>query len=211
MCDPPRAGLHKSVLRALLDCAKIRRLVFVSCNPDNLISNVALLCVPPRESGGGEAVQAVAWGAWSVGAGAGGCCGGRGQQRGCGRDGGCTALECGPPVAAALQPAGRCHRACAVGPHCSSGTPCQLPNPFPRPLCPLAPAEDVDGGRGRRGGDTAGSSGASYRSQYGGGGGGAKPDYFANGSWVPFRPVKATALDLFPHTAHVETVMLLER
>ncbi len=31
------------------------------------------------------------------------------------------------------------------------------------------------------------------------------------GSYTPFRPVKAVAVDLFPHTAHVEAVMLLER
>jgi hypothetical protein len=28
---------------------------------------------------------------------------------------------------------------------------------------------------------------------------------------TPFRPVKALAFDLFPHTPHVESVMLLER
>jgi tRNA (uracil-5-)-methyltransferase len=32
-----------------------------------------------------------------------------------------------------------------------------------------------------------------------------------NGGGVPFTPVKALALDLFPHTAHVEAVLLLER
>jgi tRNA (uracil-5-)-methyltransferase len=32
-----------------------------------------------------------------------------------------------------------------------------------------------------------------------------------NGGGVPFTPVKALALDLFPHTEHVEAIMLLER
>ena len=32
-----------------------------------------------------------------------------------------------------------------------------------------------------------------------------------NGGGVPFRPVKALALDLFPHTDHVEAILLLER
>lgn len=30
-------------------------------------------------------------------------------------------------------------------------------------------------------------------------------------TWTPFRPVKAMAVDLFPHTQHVECVVLLER
>ena len=32
-----------------------------------------------------------------------------------------------------------------------------------------------------------------------------------NGGGVPFQPVKALALDLFPHTKHVEAILLLER
>jgi hypothetical protein len=42
--DPPRAGLHKDVLLALLACPAIKRLVFVSCNPDSLVLNSKLLC-----------------------------------------------------------------------------------------------------------------------------------------------------------------------
>lgn len=33
----------------------------------------------------------------------------------------------------------------------------------------------------------------------------------ADADVVPFTPVKAVAVDLFPHTAHVETLVLLER
>lgn len=42
--DPPRAGLHRNVLRALLACKELKRLVFVSCNPDSLVLNAGLLC-----------------------------------------------------------------------------------------------------------------------------------------------------------------------
>eukprot|EP00878_Enallax_costatus_P032764 GHUV01036030.1.p1 GENE.GHUV01036030.1~~GHUV01036030.1.p1 ORF type:complete len:112 (+),score=16.28 GHUV01036030.1:564-899(+) len=42
--DPPRAGLHRNVLRALLACKELKRLVFVSCNPDSLVLNAGILC-----------------------------------------------------------------------------------------------------------------------------------------------------------------------
>lgn len=62
--DPPRAGLHKLVLRALLGCAAVKRLVYVSCNPQSLASNLVLLCQPwkaqaelqPEHQRGGEAL-----------------------------------------------------------------------------------------------------------------------------------------------------------
>ncbi|GLC36836.1 hypothetical protein PLESTB_000777400 [Pleodorina starrii] len=110
VADPPRAGLHRTVLRALLGCERIRRLVFVSCNPDNLMANVAALCSPADNRSG----------------------------------------------------------------------------------------RDRGGGRGGRGGR-------------GGGGGGPADMRGYSGGFTPFRPVKALAVDLFPHTAHVEAVMLLER
>ncbi len=53
------------------------------------------------------------------------------------------------------------------------------------------------GSRGRHHGGS-GSSGAADMGGY-------------SGSYAPFRPVKALAVDLFPHTSHVEAVMLLER
>ncbi|EFJ48436.1 hypothetical protein VOLCADRAFT_33590, partial [Volvox carteri f. nagariensis] len=53
VADPPRAGLHRTVLRALLGCERIRRLVFVSCNPDSLVQNVVALCCPPGRAGPG--------------------------------------------------------------------------------------------------------------------------------------------------------------
>eukprot|EP00798_Chlamydomonas_sp_ICE-L_P031144 gene31144-6284_t len=39
IADPPRAGLHRSVIQAILGCPAIKRLVFISCNPESLISN----------------------------------------------------------------------------------------------------------------------------------------------------------------------------
>jgi len=46
--DPPRAGLHKAVLRALRGCNSIRRLVYVACNPSSLAGDVSRLCKPGR-------------------------------------------------------------------------------------------------------------------------------------------------------------------
>lgn len=45
--DPPRAGLHKNVVRALLKCSALKRLVVVSCNPDSCAENLAMFCSPP--------------------------------------------------------------------------------------------------------------------------------------------------------------------
>lgn len=42
--DPPRAGLHKDVLIALLTCPALKRLVYVSCNPETLVQNAKILC-----------------------------------------------------------------------------------------------------------------------------------------------------------------------
>jgi tRNA/tmRNA/rRNA uracil-C5-methylase (TrmA/RlmC/RlmD family) len=39
------------VLRALLACAALKRLVFVSCNPDTLVLNAGLLCAKYRPDG----------------------------------------------------------------------------------------------------------------------------------------------------------------
>jgi tRNA (uracil-5-)-methyltransferase len=52
--DPPRAGLHPAVLRALRTHSQISRLVYISCNPESLSENVAVLCAP---SGGTEPFQ----------------------------------------------------------------------------------------------------------------------------------------------------------
>ena len=49
--DPPRAGLHKSVLRALRQETRLRRLVYVSCNPETMAANCAELCTPHGPNG----------------------------------------------------------------------------------------------------------------------------------------------------------------
>ncbi len=41
-----QAGLHKTALRALVACEAVKRLVYVSCNPDTCAKNVAGLCCP---------------------------------------------------------------------------------------------------------------------------------------------------------------------
>ncbi len=57
MCvvDPPRSGLHKSVIRAIRECEQIQRLVYVSCNPKSLAADLAKFCEPlvscPDEEG----------------------------------------------------------------------------------------------------------------------------------------------------------------
>ena len=44
--DPPRPGLHTSVLRALRACSQLSRIVYVSCNPDSLVEDVVKLTMP---------------------------------------------------------------------------------------------------------------------------------------------------------------------
>jgi len=48
--DPPRPGLHNTVLQALKSCTKLSRLVYVSCNPDTLVEDVAKLAMPREGS-----------------------------------------------------------------------------------------------------------------------------------------------------------------
>jgi tRNA (uracil-5-)-methyltransferase len=44
VCDPPRAGMHPTVIRAIRMCSAISHLVFVSCDPSGLIGNAVHLC-----------------------------------------------------------------------------------------------------------------------------------------------------------------------
>ncbi len=44
--DPPRAGLHGDVTRALRNCRAVRSIVYVSCNPSALIADSVPLCKP---------------------------------------------------------------------------------------------------------------------------------------------------------------------
>ncbi|KAL4389106.1 hypothetical protein HN51_009966 [Arachis hypogaea] len=44
--DPPRAGLHPTVLKVLRTHSRLRRLVYISCNPETLVANAIELCTP---------------------------------------------------------------------------------------------------------------------------------------------------------------------
>lgn len=47
--DPPRVGLHHVVLRTLRLHSKLKRVVYISCNPDSLLANAVELCMPIKE------------------------------------------------------------------------------------------------------------------------------------------------------------------
>ena len=58
--DPPRGGLHHSVVRALRACSLVRRIVYVSCNPKgSLIENGTALCGPKSKTLKGQPFQPV--------------------------------------------------------------------------------------------------------------------------------------------------------
>ncbi|XP_042389161.1 zinc finger CCCH domain-containing protein 24-like [Zingiber officinale] len=44
--DPPRVGLHPVVIKSLRTHPRIRRLVYISCNPESLVANAIELCTP---------------------------------------------------------------------------------------------------------------------------------------------------------------------
>eukprot|EP00933_Yihiella_yeosuensis_P039998 TRINITY_DN34205_c0_g1_i1.p1 TRINITY_DN34205_c0_g1~~TRINITY_DN34205_c0_g1_i1.p1 ORF type:complete len:661 (+),score=142.23 TRINITY_DN34205_c0_g1_i1:31-1983(+) len=44
--DPPRPGLHPTVLGALRNCSQLSRIVYVSCNPESLVEDVVKLTLP---------------------------------------------------------------------------------------------------------------------------------------------------------------------
>mmetsp|Transcript_20175 Transcript_20175/g.37609 ORF Transcript_20175/g.37609 Transcript_20175/m.37609 type:complete len:503 (+) Transcript_20175:5109-6617(+) len=44
--DPPRSGLHKTLLKALRTTRGLDRLVYVSCNPNSLCADLLTLCLP---------------------------------------------------------------------------------------------------------------------------------------------------------------------
>lgn len=47
--DPPRMGLHPTVVKVLRTHAPLRRLVYISCNPESLVANAIELCTPSPE------------------------------------------------------------------------------------------------------------------------------------------------------------------
>ena len=48
--DPPRSGLHPSVLKALRNCWSLTHIIYVSCNPNTLVNDVEALCRPVSRS-----------------------------------------------------------------------------------------------------------------------------------------------------------------
>lgn len=44
--DPPRAGLHKTILTVLRTTKGLDRLIYVSCNPESMCSDLLQLCLP---------------------------------------------------------------------------------------------------------------------------------------------------------------------
>ncbi|KNA11490.1 hypothetical protein SOVF_134740 [Spinacia oleracea] len=48
--DPPRSGLHPVVLKALRTHPLLKRLVYISCNPETLVANAIELCTPSSET-----------------------------------------------------------------------------------------------------------------------------------------------------------------
>ncbi|KAF5183867.1 Zinc finger ccch domain-containing protein [Thalictrum thalictroides] len=47
--DPPRVGLHPVVIKALRTHPRLRRLVYISCNPESLVANAIELCTPSSD------------------------------------------------------------------------------------------------------------------------------------------------------------------
>ncbi|KAK3022485.1 hypothetical protein RJ639_045814 [Escallonia herrerae] len=48
--DPPRVGLHPTVIKALRTHPRLRRLVYISCNPESLVANAIELCTPSADN-----------------------------------------------------------------------------------------------------------------------------------------------------------------
>ncbi|CAI9105106.1 OLC1v1003961C1 [Oldenlandia corymbosa var. corymbosa] len=47
--DPPRVGLHPTVTKVLRTHSILRRLVYISCNPESLVANAIELCTPSAD------------------------------------------------------------------------------------------------------------------------------------------------------------------
>nr|XP_043636061.1 zinc finger CCCH domain-containing protein 24 [Erigeron canadensis] len=48
--DPPRVGLHPTVIKALRTHSGLKRLVYISCNPESLMANAIELCAPSSDN-----------------------------------------------------------------------------------------------------------------------------------------------------------------
>ncbi|KAM0932208.1 putative tRNA (uracil(54)-C(5))-methyltransferase transcription factor C3H family [Dioscorea sansibarensis] len=47
--DPPRVGLHPIVIKTIRTHPRLRRLVYISCNPESLVANAIELCTPTAD------------------------------------------------------------------------------------------------------------------------------------------------------------------
>lgn len=47
--DPPRVGLHPTVIKVLRTHSRLKRLVYISCNPESLVANAIELCTPSAD------------------------------------------------------------------------------------------------------------------------------------------------------------------
>jgi len=57
--DPPRSGLHHTTIKALRRCDKLKRLVYISCNPKSLADNLQKFLQPPTKMIRGKPFTAV--------------------------------------------------------------------------------------------------------------------------------------------------------
>eukprot|EP00474_Spongospora_subterranea_P010730 CRZ11188.1 hypothetical protein [Spongospora subterranea] len=57
--DPPRPGLHKSVLKTIRSCSQIKRLVYVSCNPKSMAVDLTALLRPESDKRPGAAFRPI--------------------------------------------------------------------------------------------------------------------------------------------------------
>ena len=57
--DPPRAGLHGSVVKKLRTCKGLDKLVYVSCNPQGMVDNLLELCLPANKKRKGPAFSPI--------------------------------------------------------------------------------------------------------------------------------------------------------
>ena len=58
--DPPRAGLHTDVVKALRACEPLSRIIYVSCHAPGFVSNAVQLCRPTSNAFQGKPFEPIA-------------------------------------------------------------------------------------------------------------------------------------------------------
>ncbi len=51
--DPPRSGVHGSVIQAIRQCSRINHLIYISCNAESASKNFLDLCRPTSKRSAG--------------------------------------------------------------------------------------------------------------------------------------------------------------